>query len=95
MKALLNEASTKTYINADVASELGLEGMPRKVTVNVLNDQTETFETIAVDAELEGLDGAMKRTVSAFTTGKVTGSLEAIDCRKRADKWSHLRGVQF
>ena len=95
MKALLNEASTKTYINTDVASELGLEGMPRKVTVNVLNCQTETFEMMPVDVELEGLDGSIKRTVSAFTTENVTGSLEAFDCRKHADKWSHLNGVQF
>ena len=64
--------------------------MPRK-TVDVLNCQTETFETMPVDVELEGLDGSMKRTVSAFTTEKVTGSLEAIDCRKYADKWSHLK----
>ena len=55
VKALLNEASTKTYINADVASEFGLEGMPRKITGNVLNCQTETFETMPVDVELEGL----------------------------------------
>ena len=43
VNALLDEASTKTYINADVASELGLQGISRKVTVNVLNDQTETL----------------------------------------------------
>ena len=87
MKVLPNETSTKTYINADVASELGLEGIPLKGTVNVLNGQTGTFETRPVDVELKFLDGSTKRTVSAFTTGKVTGSLEAIDCRKHADKW--------
>ena len=90
VKALLNEASTKTYINADVASELWLEGMPRKVTVNILKGQTETFETMPVDFELVFLDGSMKRTVSAFTTENGTGRLEAIDCRRHADKWSHL-----
>ena len=53
MNALLDEASTKTYINADVAAELGLQGQPQKVTVNVLNGQTETFETTPVEVELE------------------------------------------
>ena len=48
MKVLPNETSTKTYINADVVSELGLEGIPRKGTVNVLNGQTGTFETMPV-----------------------------------------------
>ena len=78
MNALLDEASTKTYINADVASDLGLQGISRKVTVNVLNRQTETFKTMPVDVELERLDGSVSKTVSAFTTERVTGNLEAI-----------------
>ena len=95
VNALLEESSTKTYINADVASELGLQRISRKVTVNVLNGQTETFETMPVDVELESLDGSMSKTVSAFTTERVTGNLEAIDWRKHANKWPHLRGIQF
>ena len=95
VNALLDEASAKTYINADVASELGLQGISRKVTVNVLNGQTETFETMPVDVELESLDGSVSKTVSAFTTERVTGNLEAIDWRKHANKWPHLRGIQF
>ena len=30
VNALLDDASTKTYINADVAAELGLQGHPQK-----------------------------------------------------------------
>ena len=78
MNALLDEASTKTYVNADVASDLGLQGISRKVTVNVLNRQTETFKTMPVDVELERLDGSVSKTVSAFTTERVTGNLEEI-----------------
>ena len=63
--------------------------------MNVLNGQTETFETMPVDVELESLDGSMSKTVSAFTTERVTGNLEAIDWRKHANKWPHLRGIQF
>ena len=95
VNALLDEASTKTYIHADVASELGLQGISRKVTVNVLNGQTETFETMPVDVELESFDGKVSKTVSAFTTERVTGNLEAIDQRKHTNKWPHLRGIQF
>ena len=95
VNALLDEVSTKTYINADVASELGLQGISRKVTVNVLIGQTETVETMPVDVELESLDGSVSKTVSAFTTERVTGNLEAIDWRKHANKWPHLRGIQF
>ena len=53
VNALLDEASTKTYLNADVAAELGLQGHPQSVTVNVLNGQTETFETTPVEVELK------------------------------------------
>ena len=42
VNALLDKASTKTYINCDGAGELRLQGIPRKVTVNVPNGQTET-----------------------------------------------------
>ena len=31
INALLDDASTETYINADVAVELGLQGHPQKV----------------------------------------------------------------
>ena len=48
---LLDDASTKTYINADVAAELGLKGKTEQVTVNVLNGQVETFETRPVNFE--------------------------------------------
>ena len=81
VNALLDEASTKTYINADVASELGLTEISWKVTMNVLNGQTETFETMPADVELESLDRSVSKTVSSFTTKRVTGNLEAIDWR--------------
>ena len=57
VNALLDDASTKTYINADVAAELGLQGSFQKTNVNVLNGQVETFLTMPVEFELESLDG--------------------------------------
>ena len=56
VNALLDDASTKTYINADVAAELGLQGHPQKVNVSVLNGQVETFETTPIECALESLD---------------------------------------
>ena len=67
VNALLDDASTKTYINADVAAELGLQGKTERVTVNVLNGQVETFETRPVDVQLESLIGDVKLQVTAFT----------------------------
>ena len=39
VNALLDDASTQTYINADVAAQLGLQGKLQQVTVKVLNGQ--------------------------------------------------------
>ena len=95
VNALLDEASTKTYLNADVAAELGLQGHPQSVTVNVLNGQTETFETTPVEVELESLDGNVKTTISAFTAERVTGNMKVIDWGKYAAKCTHLKAIQF
>ncbi|CAB4021266.1 Hypothetical predicted protein, partial [Paramuricea clavata] len=56
VNALLDDASTQTYINTDVAAELGLHGKFQKATVNVLNGQMETFVTMPVEFELKSLD---------------------------------------
>lgn len=37
--------------------------------------QAKTLDTMPVEVELESLDGNVRRTVSAFTTEKVTGKL--------------------
>ena len=95
VNALLDEASTKTYLNADVAAELGLQGHPQSVTVNVLNGQTETFETTPVEVELESLNGNVKTTISAFTAERVTGNMKVIDWGKYAAKCTHLKSIQF
>ena len=79
VNALLDEASTKTYINTDVAAELGLQRKPQKVTVNVLNGQSETFKAMPVAVELKSMDASVKITVSAFTAETDTGNMEAIN----------------
>ncbi len=47
VNALLDEASTKTYLNSDVAAELGLHGDAQELTVNVLNGRQE--KTVHID----------------------------------------------
>ena len=43
VNAVLDDASRKTYINSNVAAELGPQGKNRRVIVNVLNVQTDSF----------------------------------------------------
>ena len=79
LNTLLDDGSTKTYINSDVAAELNLEGETWKVTVNMLNGQVDSFETTPVEFEFELLDGKVKKTIQAFTANRVTISLKPLN----------------
>ena len=95
VNALLDDGSTKSYINADVAAELGLQGKTEKVMVNVLNGQVETFESKPVKFELESLNGNVNMTVNAYTANRVTGDMSVFDwnsCKKRRP---YLRNIDF
>ena len=81
VNALL-DASTKSYINANVEAELGMQGKTEQVTVNALNCQVETFETQPVNIELESLNGSVSRKVTAYTANRVTGNMAIFDWNK-------------
>ena len=57
MNALLDDASTRSYLNSDVAAQLGLQGEYQRVSVNVLNGRVEAFETMPVELEVERVAG--------------------------------------
>ncbi|MCG7879402.1 MAG: retroviral-like aspartic protease family protein, partial [Candidatus Thiodiazotropha endolucinida] len=95
VNALLDDASTKTYVNADVAAELGLKGKTEKVTVNVLNGQVETFETRPLDVELGSVDGNVSVYVSAYTANRVTGSMTVVAWNEYKMQWPHLKNISF
>ena len=75
VNALLDDASTKTYVNADVAAKLVLQGRTERTKVNVLNGQVETFETKPIDVKLQSVTGDVSMKVSAYTVNKVTGNM--------------------
>ena len=63
--------------------------------MNVLNLQTETFETTLLEVQLESLDGNVKTTINTFTAKRVTGNMKVIDWGKHAAKCTHFKGIQF
>ena len=95
VNALLDDASTKTYINADVAAELGLQGCLWRVNVSLLNGKVETFETSPVECVIESLDGKSCSKVTAFTANRVTGNMNVTDWNTCAKMWPHLKGLPF
>ncbi len=95
VNALLDDASTTTYINQDIAAELGVFGEPQQISVKVLNNRTETFNTNKVEFTIRSMNGAIIRQAQACTTGKVTGDMTVIDWNKHKNRWQHLQGIRF
>ena len=95
VNALLDDGSAKTYINSDVAAELGLHGKTECVTVNVLNGQIKTFNTRPIEVLLESLCGNVRTNVTAFTADQVTGDIEAVNRNKYKRNWPHLKNIDF
>ena len=95
VNALLDDCSTKTYINADIATELGIEGKRELINLGVLNGGCEQFETQPVNFLLRNLDGNLSKDVTAYTAKEVTGNLQAISWEQIKRKWSYLAMVSF
>ena len=95
VNALLDDASSRSYLNSDVAAELGLEGRPYQLTVNVLNDNQERLDTKIVEFTISSLDGKVSKSASAYTTERVTGNMQVVDWSKMSTKWEHLQGIKF
>ena len=95
VNALLDDGSTKSYINSSVAAELRLQGVSQNVTVNKLNGQAEILQTTTVEFQLESLDGKVKTKIDALTVKQVTGNLKPINWAAMAKKWKHLKDIDF
>ena len=81
VNAFLDDGSTKTYVNADVATELSLEGTVEQYQVRLLNGNCENSETIPTQMELKSLESKTKAKINAFTANRVTGNMTATDWR--------------
>lgn len=71
VNALLDDGSTKTYLNEDVASELNLTGTKTLVEVNVLNGKSERFETSCVQFQIQSENKDLTMNLEAQTTHKL------------------------
>ena len=95
VNALLDDASSKTYLNSDTAAELGLEGRPHELTVNVLNDNQQILDTTVVEFMISSCEGKVSKLASAYTDERVTGNMQVVDWSKYKHKWKHLKGIKF
>ena len=95
VNALLDDGSTKTYVNSDTAAELNLKGTLERMNIGILNGRSELLETMPVEFSLESINGKVDMKIHAFTADRVTGNMKAINWRSFANKWDHLKVVAF
>ena len=95
MNALLDEGSSSSYLNSDVAAELGLQGRPHELTVKVLNDNQEKLNSLIVEFTINSLDGRVHKQASAYTTELVTGNTQVLNWNLYKTKWKHLERIKF
>ena len=91
--ALLNDGSTKSYGNSDVAFHLGTHGKVPKIQVRILNDKLEILDGMSVELMVESFE--YQRGVPASTVKQVTGRMKVINWNKHKDKSSHTKGIEF
>ena len=92
VNALLDDGSNKTFINEEVAGVLGLKERYHTVTVNVLNNEVETFQSMPLDVTIESLDGQFSKDIKVKTCPKkVTGNYKVENWKQIKNRWSHLK----
>ena len=92
INASLDDGSTQTYLNADIAAKLGLHGEIRKSQVNVRNGTVATFQEAPVEFTLRSMNGQVNAVIEVFIISDVTGDLKTVNWKAINRNWDHFRG---
>ena len=92
---MLDDASSSSYMNEDVAGALGITVPYEPVAVQVLNDIVETLDAMPVNATLQS-DGTKNVPFSAYTCPRqITGKYRFVDWRRYQSRWPNLQLCSF
>ena len=95
VNAVLDDASTVSYVNEEVAGALGLYATYENVSVNVLSETVETFDSMPVSFTLDSCDGNLKVPFKALTCPRrVTGRYNIVDWQKFQKPLASLERLQ-
>ena len=96
VNAMLDDGLNETFLNEEIAGVLGLKERYHTVTVNVLNNEVETFQSMPLDVTIESLDGEFSKDIKVKTCPKrVTGNYKVENWKQSKDRWSHLKECDF
>ena len=95
VNALLDDASTTSYVSLDVANELGLRGKRRILPIEVIGGRIQEIESQEVKMTLKSTSGDLTKIFKALALSTVTGDMKVIDWRVARRSWAHLGHIQF
>ena len=96
VNAILDNGSNETFLNEEVAGILGLKERYQTATVNVLNNEVETFQSVPLEVTVESLDGEFSEDIKVKTCPqRVTGTYKAENWKQSREKWPHLKECDF
>ena len=96
VNVVLDDASTGTFLNEEIAIALGLQSAYERVTVRVLNETVESFDTMPLEITLDSVDGQTSMALNVYTCPRnVTGSYQAVNWNLYKDQWSYLSSIKF
>ena len=95
VNALLDDASTVSYVSEVVLLELGLKGTQKRTPVMVIGGKTDRITTKHVEMNLGDLGNTLSRVFKALALKTVVGDMRVIDWSDQGRRWSHLRKVDF
>ena len=96
VNAVLDDGSTKTYINADLAAHLELRGEPKPMSVAVLNGDVMTFHSTPVEFTLTSVSGDVTvSNMQAEALNQVAGDFRPVNWKRRQRNWTHLSHISF
>ena len=61
----------------------------------MLNNKTESLETISVELNLQNLTGTLSMPIHVYSTEKVTGNMKAVDWNQHKHRWNYLSSIKF
>ena len=93
--ALLDDGSTKLYVNSVSLFNWALMAQFKKIKVRGFIGKLETLDVMPVELMVESLDRKVKQKIFAFIVKQVTGGMKVINWNKHKYKWSHTKCIQF
>ena len=93
--ALLDPASSASYVKEEVAKQLRLSGPSHRLEASVIGGANVSGMRQNVKVTLESVEGGLTADFDAWVMPTVTGTVAPVPWRERADKWRHLQDLPF